>query len=69
MVSNKIIIILITVAILLSIVSVAVTLSTAHVNAKDIPDVNTLKSQGKVNPDQTSAEVGLTIVKTNSPTP
>jgi len=63
MVSNKLIIILITVAILLSIVSVAVTLSTANVNSKSIPDAAALKANGKVNPDQTSAQVGLTVVK------
>lgn len=58
MVSEKTIIILITIAIILSIISVAVTVST--VNTKMLPKV----SPPKINyiPDQEGAKVGLTIL-------
>jgi len=59
MVSNKIIIILITVAILLSIVSVSFTLFTAKVNSKVITDSHPIKTKAKAVSENT--EIGVTI--------
>jgi hypothetical protein len=58
MVSNKAIIVLITVAIILSIVSVAVTISS--VNTKMIPDISSYKAKNAV-PEQQSAQVGIVV--------
>lgn len=57
MVSNKTIIILITIAIILSVLSVVVTIST--VNTKMIPDISSYKPQSVH--DKESANIGITV--------
>lgn len=61
MVSNKTIIILITIAIILSVLSVVVTIST--VNTKTIPDISSYKPN--VVPDKENAQIGIVV---NTPT-
>ena len=57
MVSNKTIIILITIAIILSVFSVVVTISS--VNTKMIPDASSIKTN--VVPDKENAQIGIII--------
>jgi hypothetical protein len=59
MVSEKTIIILITIAILLSVISVAVTMST--VNTKMLPKVSPPKINYNYMPDSEGAELGIVV--------
>jgi hypothetical protein len=59
MLSKKIIIILVILAILMSAVSIVITLST--LNMEKVPEINV--SQGKVIPDSDKGQISLTINK------
>ena len=58
MVSEKLVVVLITVAIILSLVSVVVTISS--INSKMIPEINS-NPQTQVVPDNANAQLGIII--------
>ena len=66
MVSEKTIVILITIAIILSIISVVVTISS--VNTKLIPDESSINTNNGIVPEKESAKIGIVVnVPSESP--